>query len=83
MHNTTHQAKLIVKAQTLDIETGINTTLWPSVNTIALGSSSMIRKNVAICFVIDPLGVRQLPKRTRNFSFGSTLSHHAPGLSLS
>ena len=42
-----------------------------------------IRTNVTFCFVIDPLGVRQLAKRTRNFSLGSTLSHHAPGLSMS
>ena len=69
-------------AQTLDIAIGINTNVLPSVNTIALGSSSIIRKNVAFCFVIDPLGVRQLAKRTRNFSLGFTLNHHARGLSL-
>ena len=62
-HDTTNKAKLIVKAQTLDI--------------------AIIRTNVAFCFVTDPLGIRQLARRTRNFSLGSTLSHHAPGLSLS
>ena len=82
-HDTTNKAKSIVKAQTLDTAIGINTDILRRVNTIALGSSSIIRTNVAFCFIIDPLGIRQLARRTRNFSLGSTLSHHAPGLSIS
>ena len=58
-HDTTNKAKSIGKAQTLDMAIGINTNLLRRVNTIALESSSIIRKNVAFSFIIDPLGVRQ------------------------